>query len=288
MYFFYLDETGNRDPRFQEVKPDGSIRALDHLYVVTAVGFYERRWQFFDREIANLKLELADHLYYKKRAMPNRLSLADCEVKSITLRNPTQRAHQSLFLHELGDVDRTRISELFFAQLPKHNMTLFSAVIDKRELRGHMDYELMHKMAYELILERIEQFLWTQHDQHNGLVIMDDTERQLNRAVAMKHAQFQREGNRHIRFKHIIEYPFFTDSRLSNGIQLADLCSYNIYRAFRNEDFEYSYFAKMLPFFYHRTRPVGKLDGLKVWPETSPLVHFASKGYLTFCEGRAG
>jgi hypothetical protein len=78
-------------------------------------------------------------------------------------------------------------------------------------------------------------------------------------------------------------YPFFTDSKLSNGVQLADLCGYNVYRAFRSGDFRYAYFRRLLPFFYHskRTDPM-KLDGLKVFPDDSELREFARKGWVEF------
>jgi hypothetical protein len=87
----------------------------------------------------------------------------------------------------------------------------------------------------------------------------------------MKHAFFQRAGNQNVRFHHIVEYPFFTVSELSNGVQLADLLAYNVFRAFKSEDFTYPYFELMLPSFYHR-KAGARLDGLKVWPENSPLV----------------
>src|ERR1051325_1495154 len=96
----------------------------------------------------------------------------------------------------------------------------------------------------------------------------------------MKHAFFQRGGNRNVTFRHIVEYPFFTDSKLSNGVQLADLCAYNVYRAFRDTNFAYPFFARLIPYFYHSRRTAAdKLDGLKVFPEDSDLVTFASNGY---------
>ena len=75
----------------------------------------------------------------------------------------------------------------------------------------------------------------------------------------------------------------FTDSALSNGIQLADLCGYNVYRAFRNKEFSYPYFTKTLDRFYcsHQT-PADKLDGLKVWPDDSELVEFARAGWIAY------
>ena len=71
---------------------------------------------------------------------------------------------------------------------------------------------------------------------------MDDTSRQLNRTVVMKHAAFQRAGNRNMTFPAIVEYPFFTRSEPSNGVQLADLLAYSVYRAFKDEDSGYPYF----------------------------------------------
>ncbi len=112
------------------------------------------------------------------------------------------------------------------------------------------------------------------HPKHQALIVMDDTSKELNQAVALKHATLQRAGNQHLAFSHIVEYPFFTRSELSNGVQLADLLAYNVYRAFNDEDFEYPYFKMLMPCFYRREKALS-LDGLKVWPETSSLVQKA-------------
>ena len=284
MYFFYFDESGTRDPQVAAVRKDGTAMAKEPLYVLTAVGLFERRWHHFDRAIANLKLEFSDQIARRKGV---RFSLADCEVKSVTLRLPERRKADSPFLSELSAADLLRITETYFQQVPAQKMILFSVVIDKRKLLPHMTAEMLHKKAYELCLERIEHYLAEFHPGHQGLVVMDDTQRQLNHAVAMKHAFFQREGNRNLRFRHIVEYPFFTDSKLSNGVQLADLCCYNIYRAFRSRDFSYPYFAKLLPHIYRSNRtPADKLDGLKVFPDDSELIVFAADSYRNWLKAQ--
>jgi hypothetical protein len=86
-----------------------------------------------------------------------------------------------------------------------------------------------------------------------------------------------------MKFKHIVEYQFFTDSKLSNGVQLADRCGYNVYRAFRQLDFTYTCFVRLLPRFYNSQQadPL-KLDGLKVFRDDSELVDFARKGWAEF------
>lgn len=266
MYFFYIDESGSRDPSIGTAD-----RPKDHLYVLLAVGFFERQWRPFEIAIADVKQELADHLRRRKLGT---FDLADCEVKSNWIRNAKERADRSPFLHALSDADRERLVTAYFDQLGQRKMVVMAAVIDKRHLQRHVTAEILHKKAYEFLLERIQHYMRDEHPKHQALIIMDDTSKQLNRAVAMKHAFFQRSGNVHLQFPQIVEYPFFTVSELSNGVQLADLLAYNAYRAFKREDLSYPYFKMLLPFFYRR-KDGAALDGLKVWPEPSPLIPMA-------------
>lgn len=268
MYFFYFDESGSRDPDV-----GSAIQPKDHIYVLLAVGLFERKWHSFERSISQLKLELADHL---RRNGKGSFDLADCEVKSNWLRIEKARHKESPFLQALPAEDLERLAKTYFEQLKACNSVLIAAVIDKRYLLPHMTAELLHKKAYEFCLERIEQFMAQNHPKHQALIVMDDNSKELNRAVAMKHAYFQRSGNQNLQFRHIVEYPFFTRSELSNGVQLADLLAYNVYRAFKKEDYEYPYFDMLWPNFYRRPDGSG-LDGLKVWPEPSPLIAAARR-----------
>lgn len=284
MYFFYIDESGSRDPSIGTVE-----KPKDHLYVLLAVGLFERQWRPFDQAIASVKRELARRLY---RETKHRFDLADCEVKSNWLRNAAEREQRSPFLHALTDADRERLAATYFGQLGPRKVVLMASVVDKRYLRDHVTHETLHKKAYEFLLERIEQYMSEYHPRHQALIVMDDTSKQLNRAVAMKHALFQRVGNQNLKFPHIVEYPFFTVSELSDGVQLADLLSYNVYRAFRMEDLSYPYFNMLLPHLYKR-REGRVLDGLKVWPEPSPLIVMARNNWeakkqaaLQLVEGR--
>jgi hypothetical protein len=266
VYFFYFDESGSRDPSIGTPE-----KPKDHLYVLLAVGLWEGQWRRFDHNIALVKLELADYL---RKQGKGPFDLADCEIKSNWLRYPKVREEKSPFLHGLDDRDRERPVAAYFNQLEPRRAVVMAAVIDKRHLRDHVTHETLHKKAYEFLLERIQRYMREFHPKHNALVVMDDTSKQLNRAVAMKHAYFQRAGNKNLQFTQIVEYPFFTASELSNGVQLADLLAYNVYRAFRDENLDYPYFDMLLPSFYRRGGDA-VLDGLKVWPEASPLVGLA-------------
>ncbi|MGQ9780429.1 MAG: DUF3800 domain-containing protein, partial [Bacillota bacterium] len=165
----------------------------------------------------------------------------------------------------------------YFKQLAHHHMVVFSVVIDKRHLHGYMDSDKLHRKAWELLLERIQGFLQQEHPKHNGVLVVDDISPQANRKLALKHAYILREGTScGRRLTRIIEMPLFVCSGLSNGVQLADLVSYNIYRAFREEDIDYPYFRRILPYIWSsKLSPGDKLDGLKVFPPESPLVALA-------------
>lgn len=286
MYFFYIDESGTRDPETQTQKSDGSVVQKEHLYVLTAVSLYERKWRAFERAISNAKTDLCKRL---RKDHGLKLTPVDCEVKSTWLRNVKQRESQSRFLSLLTDEERTALAETYYAQLDPCHMQIFSVVVDKRKLRQHMDHDKLHKKAYELLLERIQQYLQEYHQNHQAVIVMDDTDKTINRSLSMKHAWFQRDGRRQVQFSNIVELPFFTDSKLSNGVQLADLCGYNVYRAFRNKDFDYSYFQRLLPFFYSSSRTAAdKLDGLKVWPDGSDLIAFGRDGCQAFKNKQPG
>ncbi len=263
MYFFYLDESGSRDP--SAGTPENP---KDHIYVLLAVGMYERQWRPFEREISGLKLALADRLH---QTGIGPFDLADCEVKSNWLRNPSARAKDSIFLNALHPSDIENIASAYFRQVAERKAVILASVIDKRSLYDETTSSLMHQKAYEFLLERIQHYMRQYRKGQQAIIIVDDTSRQFNQAIAMRHAAFQRSGNWNMTFPSIVEYPFFVRSELSNGVQLADQLAYNVYRAFKDENLDYQYFRMMLQYFY-KNRDGTVMHGLKVWPENSPLV----------------
>ncbi|MCE2518641.1 MAG: DUF3800 domain-containing protein [Alphaproteobacteria bacterium] len=204
---------------------------------------YEGQWRPFETEISGLKLELADRL---SRRGKGRFKLADFEVKSNWVRIPGEREKRSRFLHGLTAADVTRLTDAYFDQVARRHTVIMASVIGKRFLHDGTTHETLHMTAYEFLLERIQHYMRQYHAKHRAMIVMDDTSRQVNRAVAMKHASFQRAGNRNMTFPAIVEYPFFTRSELSNGVQLADLLAYSVYRAFKGEDLGYPYFERVL------------------------------------------
>ena len=66
------------------------------------------------------------------------------------------------------------------------------------------------------------------------------------RALSTRFLVIPEPENRNMIFPAMVEYPFFTRSELSNGVQLADLLAYSVYRAFKGEDLGYPYFERVL------------------------------------------
>lgn len=266
MYFFYFDESGSRDLSVgtpENPKP--------HLYVVLAVGMYERQWPRFETAISKQKLVLINCLQQDGKGP---FELADCEVKSNWVRIQKEREKRSPFLSAISEGDRKRLVRTYFQQLSNRRMVIMATVIDKRELSGYKNPDILHETAYEFILEEIQHYMNEYHPKHNALIVMDHMDKRLNRAIAMKQASLLRSGNKNMKFPAVVEYPFFVNSELSNGVQLADLLAYNVYHAFSYKDLDYAYFQKLLPHI-HRGRDGKTLHGLKVWPESSPLVQLA-------------
>jgi hypothetical protein len=272
MYLCYIDETGNRDPRLLIPQGDGTEKPGDWLYVLTALCIFEQRWHTLEKPINRRKLELAKRI---NRDTDSKLALVDCEIKSNWVRQPLERTKHP-FLQHLNQPDITGLIDLYYEQLDAVHATIFSVLVDKRRLPSGTTQHDIHLRSWERLLELIERFMRARHRKHQAIMINDDVSRQANRMLAMSHAQLLDQGTRQdMWLRHICEMPMFVRSELSIGVQLVDLCSYNIYRAFRNGDPTYPFFQRIAPFIWgpHEWVPRGKpFSGIWVLGKGSPLI----------------
>ena len=255
MYFFYLDESGEKNPAVKKDEP----------YVLLALGLHEYQWKRFERAINAFKLKLIRDINKREGIQ---IDLADAEVRSSEVRIPKNR-NEHPFLQYLTKEELSKLIDLYYNQLEERHIHIFASVIDKDCLDTYMDLEKLHRKAYELLLERVENFLFNEHPNQQGIFVLDNTSKQLNRSLAMKHSYFQRTAtSSKVRLRHIVEIPFFVESYLSNGVQLADLCAYNVFKTFKEQNEKYEYFQKILPFFNARSvKKDNKVEGLKVFPD---------------------
>lgn len=274
MFLFYIDETGNRDPRLEIPQKNGTVRQGEWLYVLTAVGMFEQRWHTLEKPINRMKMKLIENIRQTKNID---LDLADAEIKSTWVRQPRKRQNHP-FLKYLTDEEIHELITLYYDQLANCRAQIFAVLVDKRQLRtGTTQAEILRK-SWERLLELIEQFMRLKHDKHQAIIINDDVSKQVNQSLAMEHARLLDRGTeRELWLRHICEMPMFVRSELSNGVQLTDLCSYNIYRAFLYDDLEYK---KISPYIWRSTgRTRRPLPGLYVFPERSPLREQTDKYY---------
>jgi hypothetical protein len=255
MYFFYVDESGNRNPSAEQDSP----------FVFISLAIHEFQWRRLERNINARKLKLIGDVHDRTGL---EFDLNDVEVKANTLRMHEEREKHPFFKNLTKEESRS-LTELMYDQPQFCNVCLHAVVIDKKCLRDYLDTEKLSKKAYELLLERSERFIDAEHPNQNCVFILDNTTSQLNHSMALKHSFFQRSGTSSgLKLRHVVELPMFVDSRLSNGVQLADLCAYNVFRVFRDQDETYSYFQRILPFVYKNPNGGGqRLEGLKVFPE---------------------
>ena len=266
MHLFYLDESGTRDPSIGTAE-----KPKEHLYVLLAVGMHEKHRPSFELDITGLKMELASRLH---RDGQGQFGFLDCEVKSSWQRRPSEREKCSPFLTKLSDKERARISDTFFNQISDRDTVVMACVVDKRFLKGIVTGEVVHMTAYKHLLEGIQCYMEEYQTGQGALIVMDDMGTRFNQAMMEEHVSLQYSNNGNMAFPSILEGPFFVCSESSNGVQLADLLAYSVYRAFRYENLGYPYFRKTLSNFYQGCGEAS-LRGLYVWPSDSPLQAFA-------------
>ena len=261
MHLFYVDESGNRDPLH--------VTDKDWLYVLTAISLFEHRWHGFEKTLNRYKGRLAARI---KADTGLRLDLADMEIKSDWIRIPKARSNRP-FLSNLTPGELQGLVDVYYQQLEHHHMHIFSVVVDKRQIPEYMDSTKLQRKAWELLLAMVERFMRVNSPKHQAILVKDDVSKQENRALAMKHSYILDQGTVDaLWLAHICEMPMFVRSELSNGVQLADLCSYNIYRAFVSGDLSYPFFRRIASNIW--TRSVSTLhpfSGIFVLPGHSPL-----------------
>jgi hypothetical protein len=279
MYIFYIDETGNLDTKGIHPGMDEKYSKKDWLYVLTGLGIFEHKWRKFYDPIAAKKRELL-------QGLGTPISLDECEIKSNWIRIEKERNNHP-FLSLLSEADVNDLIKTYYRQLLSIPAAIVSVVIDKRYLQNFMDASKLHRKAWELLCERIENFMRERHPKHKAILVTDDVTKQANLSLARKHAYFLESGtSANCMFKQIIEMPLFVRSELSEGIQAADLCSYNVYHVMRYQKMVYPYFDEICPLFYNSSNTKqGKLDGLKIFPEKSPLLQWWEEKKKPLCRG---
>lgn len=138
------------------------------------------------------------------------------------------------------------------------NTRLFAHSIDKSSFKAAPPTIPPREEAFTHVVSRFERYLSDMGGpQTIGLLAHDHDDTSADRMTQLMR-QFHASGTMWTNITRIIETPFFVDSRLTVGVQLADLCAYATRRY--SEKGEIDLFDRIWPRF-HRTG--GKVVGIR-------------------------
>jgi hypothetical protein len=114
---------------------------------------------------------------------------------------------------------------------------LFAEAIDKRAFRIQAPATPPLEEAFQQVVTRFHRFLETRQPDAIGLIIQDNNPTAARRLTDLMRV-FHQRGTMFTQIPHIVETPFFVDSRLTSTVQLADLCAYATRRFFENGEID--------------------------------------------------
>ena len=175
------------------------------------------------------------------------------------------------FVH-LTRAERSRLLEEALDVVGSHvGLRLFGEAADKR----HLNIPNAVGPTFTQLASRFDSFLQRQNARpgpeppQNGLLVMDQ-EPTYEQYIRDLFAQYRAQGHPWGPVRHVLETPFFVDSRYAGALQAADLCAYAvrryIERADRGATPEEQNFLRV---FHQFDRAGGKLHGLR---------HYCAKG----------
>ena len=263
MFLFYLDESGQREY---------NNKSSRH-FVLGAVAISDGDWREWNGKINAIKQGC--------------FGTTQVEWKSVNLRQPDKC--RKFYLEPFGITPEKLTGAVgeMFSLINDAPITLFAAVIDKRQMMTkYVDPFSSTEMAYQLLLERVAWFLSGCDNAPCGIIIHDliqesveSKARSYQKATQEQHEKFQNPlSNGPAKNEKIIEGVHFLPTDQSNFLQVADLVAYNVYRQFADhweqwdegkplsEMTKYSFFERLLPKFYKLSGGIIKGYGIKKFP----------------------
>jgi hypothetical protein len=209
---FYTDESGSTD-NYNCPLENGKTP----IFTLSSVALPLQQWRSFDRDFNNLKAKFfPEELTRKNRK-------EEIEIKGNEITSPRNK-------------DSSRRQEFLkrsFSLLKKYDGKIFAVTFIK-SCKKPISSRSIYTHGFQILLERYDHFIKTSRKYDAGLIICD------SRAGAFKGNSLDKEvaksyqsyifGNKIGRtLTGINESPLFADSKITVGIQLADIISSVIY-----------------------------------------------------------
>ncbi len=269
MYLAYIDESGNFD--------DKNTANLE--YVLTAVIVHEHYWKKLQDACKELKYEIWQILEDQKSYEPP--DDFELHLKQISNRDGHFECLKDSDekWYEIMDEIYTRISWL--------EISTISSIVIKDEFLTE-GYEDVHNWALTLLVERLQRFTIAQRSFVDEciLLVLDSVSPQFDKKQRENIQEFVEFGTGHGWKEYptqVIETPFFVDSHIHSGIQIADALSYLLRRhtykylernpnAFFNK-YSDEFMKKINHLFYRGTSSAQVVmgNGIKIFPHKYPM-----------------
>jgi len=247
-YLFYVDESGT---------PDLNPRALQEqpLLVMAAVGIQDRKWKQMEQAF---------------RSFLRDLGLASARTDEFELKGREIYRNPAL---------PQAIANLFSQIEP----VLIASVIDKQLFANQGVFRDPYVKAYEFLVERVDR--WVLDQERKGqegeemvILVMDARGGEGDYRLQQLHRHFLERGTSYQGIYRCIEQPFLVNSRITPGVQIADVVAHIIGKALREafrlhqkgenpvQALRDSRFAPLVPYLRRVQGEVNRY-GLKIWPE---------------------
>lgn len=286
MYLLYLDASGS--PEIADtVHPN---------FVLLGLSIHEGNWFALENRVAALKakyefpgIPLELHCLsicssiYEQDEIPgfNDLSRTERRTEVLALReqklakktsaereNARRRYRETEAVIHLSRAERSRLYEEALDLVGSHQeIRLFGEIVNKEHLFRATGKRNAVGPAFEQVLSRFDALLQVfarsgSNFVNNGVAVVDnDPHSDLMRDLTI---MFRASGHRWGSLQHVIETPFFVDSKIVSGIQLADVCGYALRRYIAKANRAGSHEEKQFLRIFHKFDRAGaKLHGLR-------------------------
>ncbi len=211
MYLLYLDASGTPE-------------SIDEQYfVLGGVAAFERQTYWLTQRMNQLEQE-----YFPGRSAPLEFHASNIRARRGEPWKSISRSRRQLVMNEVYSI---------MAEAHDPGLVAFAAAIHKPSLRGG---EQALPRAFEEVCRRFDLFLHRRRQESNdverGLVIMDTCRASEKEAFRTLWTEYVDGGTRWGRLSNFADVPFFADSHVTRMLQLADFCSYAVYRRYEFGD----------------------------------------------------
>lgn len=201
----FVDESGNPNPADQSP-----------YSVLAAIALKEGHSRDFSREIFNLK-----KMFIKGINDPIEWEIHARELLSGRYIQPTTRE----FIEEIFSL--CRICEIkTFASIMKR---------PTQEILIHEENPHIHDL-YKYLMRRVDACMNELFPEQKAIFLFDSKDKKSNERLARRFTSFLYKSKKGQEYLHILDTPFFVDSRMTPGIQIADLFAYIINRRFQKKN----------------------------------------------------